>query len=366
MSRIGVISAFNPYNYGMYSVDLAAHHFFGQLNQAFTPIVTQRRTRVGRLSFELVRDPAQLGAFDTLVYWGDFLNNPMWGAGDYGPREISRHRARDAAQAWADWLALYLQAKQRHPHLRVYALGGCFLGADDPSLAHARDALREFVVTAELVAPRDPRSFEFLRSLAPQGPLIQGMDNAWLLPFDPAPGPATPGHFVHFFGRTLRRAPKAFIDDISRTTGLRPVRVDWMNWRRPRFVAHWNFMRMHRAIASARFVVTDAYHLVINSLNRRVPVVCLYDAEQSASDGSCADAKKRILMEQLGLQAWLVDVQAGEPLDQRVLQSLQQLSDADAETAWEGIDQRRAAYRSVLSSALGSPLGSARQSGPDT
>lgn len=350
--RIAVISACNPYNYGMYSADLAAHQFFSDLGVPFTQMVTQRRTHTGRLRFELFRDPARFAEFDAVVYWGDFLNNPMWGAGDYVEREARRHKVRDSQQAWKNWCALYLNLKHRHPALRVFAIGGCFLGADGPALPRARAQFQEFIQSANLVTPRDDRSLAIVRQLAPGGRVLPGIDGAWLLPFAPRPRTGDSSYLVCFLGRTLRRQSRKFLRELARRTGLRPVWIDWMNLRRPRFIAHWNFERMHRLIAGARFVVTDTYHLTINSLNRGVRTVCLYDPEQSESDGTCGDAKKRLLLQETGMASMLVDVRGEGSLAGRIAERLESVDPQAEAEAFANLARRREGYRATLIAAL--------------
>lgn len=360
MPGIAVISAFNPYNYGMYSVDLAGHQFFRELGVPFTPMVTQNRTRTGNLRFELVRDPAKFAEFDAVVYWGDFLNNPMWGALDFVEREAKRHQVRDPQKAWENWCALYLDLKRRHAALRVFAIGGCFLGADGPALLRGRAQFEEFVQGADLVTPRDDRSLEIVRQLAPRGNVQPGMDCAWLLRFPPRPDLGDSSYFVCFLGRTLRRKNQKFIGELACRTGLRPIRVDWMNLRRPRFIAQWNFERMHRLIAGARFVVTDTYHLTVNALNRGVRTVCLYDAEQSETDGTCGDAKKHALLQQAGMTTMLVDVGGQQSLADRIWERLQSVNPTVEAEAFANIVRRRENYRAKLLAAL-KPAGGLEQ-----
>lgn len=355
LRRIAVISACNPYNYGIYSADLAAHRFFGELGVPFTQIVTQQHTQAGRLRFELVRDPAHFAEFDAVVYWGDFLNNPMFGAREYVDREARRHQVHDPQQAWENWCALYLNLKRRHPALRVFALGGCFLGADGPALPRAQVQFQEFIQSAELVTPRDDRSLAIVRQLSPGSAVRPGMDGAWLLPFAPRVQTAESPYFVCFLGRTLRRQSRRFLRELARRTGLRLVWIDWMNLRRPRFIADWNFERMHRLIAGASLVVTDAYHLTINALNRGVRTVCLYDPRQSEAEGTCGDAKKRVLLEQSGMASMLVDVQGEAPLADRIWERLAAVEPQAEADAFANLARSREAYRATLLAALKQP-----------
>jgi hypothetical protein len=348
-----LITAHNPRNYGMYSVDLAAEAFVGELGLPATFAVTQGRGRTGRLQFERLRDPAALAGFDTVVYWGDFLNNPMWGAGDYAGREFRKYGAATRAEGFERWRALYLDVRRHHPAARVLALGGCFLGADRAAPA-ARKALAEFLEGAELVAPRDERSLEIVRALAPGAPVVPGIDLAWLLRPPPPPAGTGGGHFVWSLGRTLKKGPKRWIREVARRTGLRPVRLDWLNQRRPRFFAHWNYERMVRLVAGAEFVVTDTYHLVINSLLRGVRAVCIHDSAHAEGDGTLGDAKKPLLLQQVGMPELLLDVRGEDlgALAARVHDRVQAFGRAELSAALARFEPRREAFRRLVADAL--------------
>jgi len=352
---IAVVSAHNPLSYGMYSVDLAAEQFFGELGLPATHVVTQGPTRSGRMRFRLVRSPQELAAFGTVVYWGDFLNNPMWGERDYAGREVKRGWSATREAAWPQWCELYLDPWRLAPATRVFAIGGCFLGADGPAPAGTAERFARFIRSAELVAPRDGRSLETVRRLEPGGRLEEGMDCAWLLRHPPPPDRSGSRYFVCFLGRTLRGRDRGFLDALARRTGLRPVWLDWLNLDKPRFVADWRFRQMQRRIAGAAFVVTDTYHLVINALNRGVPAVCLHDGSQSAQDGTLGDCKKVALLEQLGLPGLLVDVTTPDDLAGRIAAAVEATAGPALEAPLAAFARRRADYVDLLRRALEAP-----------
>ena len=145
----------------MYSVDLGARHFFDRLGLAHDLFVTQKQSRLGVLRHRLVRSLDELRGYDTIVYWGDFLNNPMWGQADYALRDIKRHGVEGLSQAYKSWQRLYLPDERTLPaSTRVLALGGCFIGMEaalaDTSVS---ESLRRFVQRSEAVIVRDPASF---------------------------------------------------------------------------------------------------------------------------------------------------------------------------------------------------------------
>lgn len=352
MTRTAVISAFNPLNSGMYSVDLAAAQFFDGLDLSVTHLVTQDRVHVGRLRFELLRDPAGLAGWDNIIYWGDFLNNPMWGKHDYVPRELKHGWASSAEQAWKQWCALYLEARQYAPRARIFSIGGCFLGADAHDNGSAGEQLRGFLNDAELITPRDERSLELVRSIAPGAPVEAGMDCAWLL--DP-PAPTRlrrSSRFAVFLGRTLKDHDHEFIRTLEARTGLKAVWLDWLKLGKAPRRADRHFRDMRGLLVEARFVVTDTYHLTINALNCGTPTVCLYDGQKKTQDGTLGDYKKFALLEQLGLLDWLVDVSDPHNLAERIALCMESASDEVFAAAMTAFRARRDRYRHRLREAL--------------
>lgn len=79
------------------------------------------------LCYLLVRSGEDLRGYDAMIYRGDFLNNPMWGAGDYAEREVKRHAASGLSEGFENWRRLYLQAASGLPQsTRIFSFGGCF------------------------------------------------------------------------------------------------------------------------------------------------------------------------------------------------------------------------------------------------
>lgn len=357
MTATAVISAFNPLNCGMYSVDLAAEQFFGELQLPVTHLVSQERLRTGRLRFRLLRSPAELAAYDNIVYWGDFLNNPMWGERDYVPRELKHGWSRSADAAREQWRMLYLEARHHAPRARIFAIGGCFLGADAATARPLGDGLRGFLDSAALVTPRDGRSLDIVRAMAPDARIEEGMDCAWLLAPPPAGRARGPGYFACFLGRTLEAGDRGFLDELGHRTGLKPVWLDWLRLGKSPWLADRRFRRMRRLLAGARFVVTDTYHLSINALNCATPVVCLFDGSRQVQDGTLGDYKKLALMEQLGLADWLLEVGDGRDLAPRIAGRLEALSEVGIDGALAAFSGRRERYRQRLREAFGGTPG---------
>jgi len=316
MSRIAVVCAYNPRNSGMYSVDLAARHFFASLGIDHELCVTQNRTKVASLRYRLVRSVDGLRGFDSVVYWGDFLNNPMWGAGDYAEREVKRHRASGSIEGFERWRQLYLQAGAGLPiSTRIFSFGGCFMGME-PTLedASVRASMGEFVQRASAVVVRDPLSFEALSRLDGGSSKVSlGFDCASLLM--PARGPAAwrGRYFAHSFSRSLGvEAARALVEAVERETGLRGIAVDWLFARWPKRFTHAKFTLHLTLMRHARFCLTDTYHFAINSLSQGSLPLCVVRDEPAVSS-TLNELKKVALFRMVGLEAALLPI-PGEPM----------------------------------------------------
>lgn len=310
MRRAAIVCAFNPRNSGMYSVDLAVDPVLRGLGWSPRPHVSQNRTRVGRLRFELLRDPRQLQGHQALVYWGDFQNNALWALESYVDRERRLHGVRDPAEALANWQSLYLPDPAQLPDdLRVVAAGGCFLGLqgalrERPELAQAS---ARFLQRCDAVIVRDTGSQRAVQRLGqacdlePRG-LQLGFDCASLADW-PAPSRWRGGWFAHAFGRGLPPDDAArLVAEVERTTGLRGLAIDWLIQRRPRRLSDLGFRWHRRLMRHARFCLTDTYHFALNAMGLgSLPIMVGRAAGPSHS--TLNEAKKQILYAMVRLGA---------------------------------------------------------------
>lgn len=315
MSRVAVLYAHNPRNGGMYSVDLAARKFFAALGLKHDLCVTQGRTKVAALRYRLVRSAQDLRGFDTVVYWGDFLNNPMWGAGDYAQREVNRYRAGGPLEGFERWRRLYLQAASSLPKsTRIFSFGGCFMGMESAlEDASVRASMHEFLQRASAVVVRDPLSFEALSRLDGGQPRVSlGFDCASLMTAR-RPSAFRGGYFAYSFSRSLgNEAARALVEAVERETGLRGIAVDWLFTRWPKRVLHASFALNLALMRHARFCLTDTYHFAINSMSQgSLPVCVLRDGPAVSS--TLNELKKAALFRMVGLDAALLRV-PGEPM----------------------------------------------------
>jgi hypothetical protein len=364
--NIAVITAANPRNSGMYSVDLAAKSLFTRMGYNHTIFVTQaRRSRVsryvplfskynlsyGEINFKFLKSMGDISEkFTHIVYWGDFLNNPRYGRVDFSPRDVAFGHSRsntDAFNRWADIFGL----SAGKPSAKTIAIGGNFQHSFDETES---SALRSFLKKVDFIMPRDPRSLENIKPLASSTTnLAQGLDCAFLLPPAALPTKAK-RYFCYEFGRSSLKDVDKLISTIENTTGLQAMRLSqWLNLKERN--AKTVFRQQREALLSAQFVITDIYHLSINSIQCGVPVYGLgrFDLEQT---GTLGDYKKRILFSMLGLENYYFEIAEGDEFAySSIIEAIQNRPERDA-PEWrqhiERIELMRGGFLSSLLAAL--------------
>lgn len=313
MRKIAVICAHNVRNSGMYSVDLGARHFFDRLGLAHDLFVTQKQSRLGVLRHRLVRSLDELRGYDTIVYWGDFLNNPMWGQADYALRDIKRHGVEGLSQAYKSWQRLYLPDERTLPaSTRVLALGGCFIGMEaalaDTSVS---ESLRRFVQRSEAVIVRDPASFGRLSAATQADSHVRlGFDCASLMR-SRAPAQWRGPYFAYSFKRALTADNASeLVRHVERLTKLRGVPIQWLGRTWPKRFTHTRFVSNLAVMRHARFCLTDTYHFALNSMSQGSLPVCIV-RDEPPSPSTLNELKKSVLLGMVGLDHAVIHI-AGE------------------------------------------------------
>ena len=287
----------------MYSVDLGARDFFKRLGVEYDLFVTQERLRVGALRYRLLRELDELRGYDTIVYWGDFLNNPMWGQSDYAQRDVTRHGVGSLSEGFDNWRRLYLPNQDTLPDsTRVLALGGCFIGMDG-ALADAslKASLRQFIRRSTAVVVRDPASFEMLPGATDADPHVSlGFDCASLMR-SPRQAWWRGPYFAYSFGRALSSENASeLVRRVEGLTKLRGVPIQWLGQTRPKRFRHARFAANLALMRHARFCLTDTYHFAMNSMSQGSLPVCVV-RDEPAVPSTLNELKKTMLIRMVGL-----------------------------------------------------------------
>lgn len=327
---IAVICAYNPRNCGMYSVDLAAENFLQALNCDYSLFIAQtkwkRFGRYGKLRFQELSSHRALDKFSTVLYWGDFLNNPTYGLLDFSNRHINYGYAKNTAQAVEDWLKFFL-LKGYKRHQRVISVSNNF-----QSIATSFDHIDPTLVSDlyqtqfDYIFPRDSASTAILKEFCPtaaNGNIQQGIDAAFLLnqaEIYPALNDISPTNtFAYFFHRSQLQEVDKLVHRIWQETGCKPVPIQrWLN------MSNLNPDKTYRealyTMKRAKFVISDTYHCLANAMNLEVPVIGVGRVSNHQIDAG-SDFKKKILFQDFGLAPYYFEVE-GEVVDANSAQSI--------------------------------------------
>ena len=304
---VAVICAANPYSGGMYSVDLGAHSFFSKRKIPFRMFVAQAGSKtpreLGALKFDLLQTSDQLSDFSHVVYWGDFLNNPVYGARDFSQRDVQHRIVKTREEGFARWMSIF--APESVPKgQRLISVGGNFQHnvrenqMSAPRLMKAYDNIQKNFVR---LLPRDSFSVASLANhfdYENLSKIVPGIDCAFLCPSE---NPAQPtAHFSYLFGRSGYTDHKALVSRVERETGLAGVKLSkWLKLPADDFANAFEDRRSK--MATAQFVLTDVYHVAINAMNLGVPVFG-FGRPANVQEGTLGDMKKRYLFDMMGLR----------------------------------------------------------------
>ncbi|MFY2823648.1 polysaccharide pyruvyl transferase family protein [Ruegeria sp. MALMAid1280] len=285
----------------MHSVDSAAVSFFSQYDCDFDLLCAQlpagRKGAIAGRNISLLENRSQLDDYSHIVFWGDFLNNPVYGAQDFSKKDTRLGFSASLDAGYERWQDLFT-FRDNPAQARVVSVGNNFQHDFTRRRNKFVPPLQRMAQEFTAFLPRDPFSTRNLSRFFEFGTLNkirQGMDCAFLL--DGRKG-ETENTFSYFFGRSGFQGIDTLISQIEAATGLKPTHVE--NWFRLQpHNADSEFEKMRQKIAKSRFVITDTYHFAINSFVLGVPVIGM-GRTQTMQRGTGGDFKKRTLFEMLG------------------------------------------------------------------
>lgn len=314
--RYAIICAAHEGNAGMHSVDRAAKHFFTSRGADHTLFVAQQAK--GRMQdYTLLSAWNQLRDYTHVVYWGDFLNNPFYGYSSFPKRSMRWGLAESKQAAIAQWKSLFVP-ENPGAGKKLYSVGQNFqhyFEHNDVEFGPIFDRLEDFF---EALMVRDTFSFQNLSRMIEFRDItkvLQGLDCAFLqAPAERAEtvqeDPGEEGTFVYYFRRSKLDDPRRLVTEIEAATGYRGVELkSWIPLKR----GAWDdeFEGLKKLIGSAQFVVSDTYHVCVNAMHSRVPVIGV-GRQSTEQIGTIGDFKKKVLFEMFDLGHLYHEIPAGQ------------------------------------------------------
>jgi hypothetical protein len=326
-NSVAIICAYNPRNTGMYTVDLAATTFFKNLNidadlYCFQTSFFKDHVASGSLKIKVIRNLNELRHYKSIIFWGDWQNNPVWGLSDFSIREVIRGYASNTDEGFANWLDLYLPLKKGFSQ-KIYSFGNSFLGItnflSNISNYSKTQISERFSQAFDFVLPRDHHSYEELKLLFPSIKMEEwGMDLTVLNNFGEINSLKQSSKnldFSYFFNRSSlhKNNINLIIKNTHYLSSNYPLEIkNWLKISRifPSFSIRNNF----NIISSSQFLITDTYHLALNALNMGTPTILIGENEDQSLH-SCCQNKKKILFESISPNLYIEIPKFDENLD---------------------------------------------------
>ena len=352
----------------MYSVDMAAQRFFRTLGHQFK-IFRVLHGRKGPFymnggTLHRLTDTKPLLGYDSVVYWGDFSNNPLYAVEDFHLRELyyagGRQEVRASVETWKQFCLLKgfnLGSRQILSISNNFQSASRVLAGLEPDSA---SEIAHLLGRFDAIFPRDPASTREVGSILrpdARALLREGIDAAVLnRPSGLSRHPRPRNTFVWFLHRSgLSAVDKhRLVSTVALATGLRPVHLT--RWLKMNYLVwDWQFRRMVRQMEDAAFCLSDTYHCLINAMAKDVPVIGL-GRQVNVQSGTLGDFKKRELFDMFDLGGQYVET----PVDdlsadaiEHVIGKARSIVDGpDDHRLYGTLDRKADEYRQLLASVL--------------
>jgi len=311
---IAVVCAAHQGNGGMYSVDNAALSYFESRPCTFDLLFTQAKQdtslKIQKKPVALLSKVEDLARYTHIVYWGDFLNNPVYGKLDFSRRDVNYGHSNNLNKAYERWKRIFVDPPVSK-NTKLISVGNNFQHDYSSNNREFKTAFELIQNNFHAILPRDPFSYQNLSklfSLENLNILRQGLDCAFLN--SPLSNDSNNSDtFCYSFNRSKIEGTDELVSMIENRYGLKGINVS--NWLRlQHHSAHSDFENCRKIMASAKFSLSDTYHFLINSIVVGTPVIAI-GKQSPAQIGTLGDFKKYTLFSMLGLEDLYYEINSG-------------------------------------------------------
>lgn len=300
MKSVAIILAKNMSNCGMYSVDLAALHFFQKLNVPYDLFCAIPPASIyGELNISYLQKSEQLDDYDVIVYWGDFTTSPMYGLKDFIFQDKHFRGASNTAESWSRWCSLFLPPVRDNNKVYI-SVGQNFQAVRSVLDRVPASELYERYKGFHHIFVRDSYSYSELTDIFPEliDKVTCGMDCSFLVNSSVCDVERKTDTFCSSFGRS-QFLNYTTLTGVLHGYGLNEaIGTDWLKLREYR--SHWQYRKNLDYMRSANFVLSDTYHFVINAIRENTPVIG-FGNKKTSPVNTLSDFKKDVLFKDLGL-----------------------------------------------------------------
>ncbi len=256
------------------------------------------------IHYQHLQSQEQLRVFDVIIYWGDFLHWVGYKKWDWLSRFKIRQPELSEEAVFDLWYKLFLLEGVPELQAKTIIFGGTLYALNAKQLTNKRylAALTALYRNARLALLRDQVSASFISQLVPTNQDFFGCDCALLLNKGEAPPPRTAPekYILCSFGRSgANVAITSFATQIAPRMGLKLLGMNWLGHP----AGMEGLQEKLRLVREAELVVTDIYHLAVNSWREGVPALCFGKGNGNPT-GTISDKKKEIFYRQMFGSAW--------------------------------------------------------------
>jgi len=355
MRKTAFITAFNPGNMGMYTVDRAIIDMFAEHKNdykilcAHSPFKTayyklrhlginigiKKRWKEGIVRKDLCTSLDQLNEFERIVFWGDFTLNPEYGFNDfteYDERFLLSSSKEESIQRWKK-----LYSTSDLSSSKIMTFGQNFQSESLVKGNHLSNELTNIMGGVSIALPRDSKSLNNLKTLdLANCNIIQACDPA-MMKITNHNHNDTENHFVYYFSRSNISSSEKLISQIADKLQLTPVELKNWNYFQGNFESRWQ--NFNKLIKSSKFVLTDTYHCAVNAISlNKIPLVLSNPAHQQ--HGTLGDFKKQILLRDCHISKYLFETDETGSLTTETQKSILDMANSLKNTKEESIAEK--------------------------
>lgn len=358
-----VIFAFNPHNTGMYSVDLAAFRIFESLAARVDYFIPFSRVQAsiiqyGQIFVNILHSSSQLENYDDIIIWGDFTTTPFYGLNDFRNHYFSCVGEVSGQESFALWHDIYLLTKLKKGKKRFFSICQNFSMIEQINLGKFRNSYEELLKRFDLIVPRDSFSSSKLTTFLGNNKNISStmLDAAFFnikLPNLPRKNKKREKIKIgYFFGRSDISNSTDFIQNLIKEQFDVGEINGWLLTPPNRY--HETFLKKLGEIKKCELIISDTYHLIINALREGVPTIAISRIQKSQFD-TVSDLKKKILMEELNLDEYYIELSEGVISDHHknlILEKIHKIIRLDQKNSEFNLDKKISVKKNELISII--------------
>jgi hypothetical protein len=289
-------------NNGMISVDAAFHRIEMLLNNKIevTRFCSWRKLSKGDLlNYEHYYSADQLIDYDKIIFWGDFLQWIGYAKNDWIDKSKKMNLSDNDKKLIDIWHSLFLFENNPKLRKKTILFGGTIYGLNSTQLADSRylNNLTNLLNDSLFVKLRDIYSGNFVSQLSNKKDAF-GCDCALLFNSEHIKDQSVVNqepYFLYSFARSGKELElENFSKMIERELKISRKFIPWI----AKGAGLESLEKNITLIKNSKFVITDIYHLSVNSWREGIPAIGIGNGS-SIVENTLSDKKKEVFYNQM-------------------------------------------------------------------